>query len=323
MANKAKLLVIGQIHDAGYAQLAARDDVDVVRLDAPTNESVATEIVDADAVAIRTFQLGRDLLEKAEKLRIVSRHGVGFDNVDVAYLTERKIPLSVVGNVNAVTVAEHTLYLMLTLAKHGFAYDQATRADDWKYRDAFAATELTGKTVLICGFGRIGRGVARRCAGFDMKVAICDPMVDDTVVFADGYEYVEHLDDGLKRADYVTLHLPMTAETEGMINAQTLALMKPTAYLINTARGGLVEQAALVAALQDNAIGGAGLDVFEAEPPAADNPLFTLPNVVLSPHIAGLTQECAMRMAQVTIRNTLDLIDGQLDRDLVVNRDVL
>lgn len=323
MANKAKLLVIGQIHDAGYAQLAAREDVDVVRLDAPTKESVAAEIMDADAIAIRTFQLGRDLLEKAEKLRIVSRHGVGFDNVDVAYLTERKIPLTVVGNVNAVTVAEHALFLMLTLAKHGFAYDQATRADDWKYRDAFAATELTGKTVLICGFGRIGRGVARRCGAFDMKVAICDPMVDDTVVFADGYEYVEHLEDGLKRADYVTLHLPMTAETEGMINADTLALMKPTAYLINTARGGLVEEAALVAALQANTIGGAGLDVFEAEPPAADNPLFTLPNVVLSPHIAGLTQECAMRMAQVTIRNTLDLFDGQLDRDLVVNRDVL
>lgn len=323
MANKAKLLVIGQIHDAGYAQLTAREDVDVVRLDAPTKESVAAEIVDTDAIAIRTFQLGRDLLEKAEKLRIVSRHGVGFDNVDVAYLTERKIPLTVVGNVNAVTVAEHALFLMLTLAKHGFAYDQATRADDWKYRDAFAATELTGKTVLICGFGRIGRGVARRCAAFDMKVAICDPMVDDTVVFADGYEYVEHLEDGLKRADYVTLHLPMTAETEGMINADTLALMKPTAYLINTARGGLVEEAALVAALQANSIGGAGLDVFEAEPPAADNPLFTLPNVVLSPHIAGLTQECAMRMAQVTIRNTLDLFDGQLDRDLVVNRDVL
>ena len=322
MANKAKLVVIGQIHDAGYALLEGRDDVEVTRIDAPTREKVAAEIVDADAVAIRTFPLGRDLIERAEKLRLVSRHGVGYDNIDVAALTERKIPLTVVGNVNAVTVAEHTLFLMLTLAKRGFAYDQATRNDRWAFRDSFAATELSGKTVLICGFGRIGRGVAKRCAAFDMHVAVCDPMVADTVVYADGYSYVERFREGLPHADYVTLHLPMTAETRGMINADTLALMKPGAFLLNTARGGLVDEAALVAALEAGRIGGAGLDVFDAEPPAADNPLFGLENVVLSPHIAGLTLECAMRMAEVTMRNVLDMLDDKLDRDLVVNREV-
>lgn len=322
MENKAKLLVIGQIHDAGYARLDGRDDVAVTRLDAPTRDQVAAEIVDADAVAIRTFPLTRDLIDKAGRLRIVSRHGVGYDTVDVAALTERNIPLTVVGNVNAVTVAEHALYLMLTLAKRGFAYDQATRHGNWGYRDAFAATELSGKTVLICGFGRIGRGVAKRCAAFDMRVTVCDPMVDDTVVHADGYGYVEQMAEGLPHADFVTLHLPMTAETKGMINAATLDLMKPGAFLINTARGGLVDEPALIAALQAGRIGGAGLDVFDAEPPAADNPLFALDNVVLSPHIAGLTLECAMRMSEVTLTNVLDLLDDKLDRDLVVNREV-
>lgn len=323
MANKARLLVVGQLHESGYAQLDARDDVDVVRIDAPSHEAIAAEIGDADAIAIRTFKLGRDLIEKAERLRIVSRHGVGYDNIDVAALNERKIPLAVVGNVNAVPVAEQTLYLMLALAKQGFAYDQATRNGNWGFRDGFSAGELSGKTVLVCGFGRIGRGVAKRCAAFDMRVAICDPMIDDTVVYADGYDYVEDLKQALPRADYVTLHLPTTPETRGMINAELLALMKPTATLINTARGELIDEPALIAALKDGTISGAGLDVFADEPPSNDNPLFALPNVVLSPHIAGLTQECAMRMAQVTIRNILDLLDDRLDRDLIVNGEVL
>jgi D-3-phosphoglycerate dehydrogenase len=322
MENKAKLLVVGQLHEAGYALLEGREDVAVTRLDVPTRESVAAEIVDADAVAIRTFPLDRDLIERADRLRIVSRHGVGYDNVDVAALTERRIPLTVVGNVNAVTVAEHTLYLMLTLAKRGFAHDQATRRGDWLFRDGFVATELSGKTVLICGFGRIGRGVAKRCAAFDMRVAVCDPMVADTVIHADGYEYVDNLREALPRADFVTLHLPLTAESKAMINAETLGLMKPGAFLINTARGGLVDEAALVAALKEGRIAGAGLDVFVDEPPAADNPLVGLENVVLSPHIGGLTLECAMRMAEVTVRNVLDLLDDKLDRDLVVNREV-
>ena len=323
MADKAKLVVIGQIHDFGYALLDGRDDIDLVRIDQPTREAVAAAITDADAIGIRTFKLDRALIETAERLKLVSRHGVGYDNLDVAALTERGVPVALVGNVNAVTVAEHTLFLMLTLAKRGFAHDLATRGDDWEYRNNFAATELSGKTVLICGFGRIGRGVAKRCAAFDMTVAVCDPMVDDTVVFADGYTYVETFADGLPQADFVTLHLPITDETRQMINADTLARMKPNAFLVNTARGGLVDEAALVDALKAKRIAGAGLDVFEAEPPAADNPLFALSNVVLSPHIAGLTEECAMRMGQVTIRNVLDLLDGRLDHDLVVNKEVL
>jgi D-3-phosphoglycerate dehydrogenase len=322
MANAAKLVVIGRLHDAGYALLGGRDDIDLLRLDEPTRESVAAAIVDADAVAIRTFVLDRDLVERAEKLRLVSRHGVGYDNLDIAALTERGVPVALVGNVNAATVAEHALFFMLTLAKRGFAHDRATRSGDWAFRNRFAATELDGKTVLICGFGRIGRGVARRCAAFDMNVAIFDPVVDDTVVFADGYRYVETLDDGLAQADFVTVHAPLTPETTHMIDARALALMKPSAFVINTARGGLVDEAALTDALQANRLAGAALDVFEAEPPDPANPLFALPNVVLSPHMGGLTEECAVRMAEVTIRNVLDLVDGKLDHDLVVNREV-
>jgi D-3-phosphoglycerate dehydrogenase len=241
----------------------------------------------------------------------------------MAALDRRRIPLTLVGNVNALPVAEHTLFMMLTLAKRGIAYDRATRNGDWKLRDTFGATELAGKTLLLLGFGRIGREVARRAQPFGMTVLSYDPYVRDAAMLAARVQPVAKLADAIPQADFISVHLPMTAETKGIIGAREFAAMKKTAVVISTARGGLIDETALAEALKSGQIRSAGLDVFVDEPPAPNDPLLKLDNLLLSPHIAGLTEECAMRMAEVSARNALAGLDGKVDPDLVVNKHVL
>ncbi|MGH6960143.1 MAG: NAD(P)-dependent oxidoreductase, partial [Dongiaceae bacterium] len=251
------------------------------------------------------------------------RHGVGYDNIDVATLDRRGIPLTLVGNVNALSVAEHALFMMLALAKRCVAYDRATRDGNWNIRDSFGATELFGKKLLLLGFGRIGREVTRRAQAFGMIVMAYDPFVRAEAMYAARVQPVTDLRAGLPDADFVSIHLPLTPETKGIINAEALATMKKSALVISTARGGIVDEAALASALKAGTIRGAGLDVFDAEPPPAHDALLKLDNVLLSPHSAGLTEECAMRMAEVSARNVLAGLDGKLDPDLVVNKQTL
>ena len=317
------ILMTGRIHSAGMALLEARSDVTLESIDNPTEADFASRLPQADALIVRTAVVPASALEGAGRLRVVSRHGVGYDNIPVDALTSRGIPLTLVGNVNAVTVAEHTLFMILALAKQCIPYDRAVREGRWGIRDSFAATELNGKTLLILGFGRIGREVARRAAAFNLRVLAYDPYVDRESMAATGVDRVEDWRAVLGNVDFVTLHLPRTPETVGAIGAAELAAMRPTAYLVNAARGGLVDEAALAEALGAGRIAGAGLDTFDAEPPPLGLPLLALENVILSPHTAGLTEECAARMGIATAKNALDGIDGRLNPLLVVNREVL
>ena len=317
------ILLTGTIHQAGMDVLAARPDVTVEPIEDSADADFLGRLPAADALIIRTAVVPAAAVEAAERLRVVSRYGVGYDNVPVDTLTRRGIPLTVVGNVNAVTVAEHTMFMMLALAKRCAAHDRAVRTGNWAIRNNFAAVELAGRTLLILGFGRIGREVARRALAFDLTVLVYDPYVGAAAVAAAGGRKIEDWRTALGEADVVSLHLPRTPETEGAIGAAELAAMRPGAFLINAARGGLVDEAALAAALRDKSIGGAGLDTFDAEPPSPDNPLLALDTVIVSPHCAGLTDECAARMGVAAARNALDGIDGRLDPALVVNRDVL
>lgn len=319
----AHVLVLGRIHEAGQAILRRRAGLTFEMLPAATEAEILERTPNADAILVRTTKLTAAAIERAARLKIVSRHGVGYDNVDLAALDRRGIPLTLVGNVNALSVAEHTLFLMLDLAKRGLEYDRATRTGNWKLRDTFGATELSGKTLLLLGFGRIGREVAKRAQPFGMTVMAYDPYVRDAAMQAARVVPVAKLDEALPIADYVSVHMPMTPETRGIIGARALGLMKPSAIVISTARGGLVDEAALVEALKTRRIRAAGLDVFEEEPPPADHPFFALDNILLSPHMAGLTEECAMRMAMVSANNVLAGLDGRLDRELVVNKQVL
>jgi len=213
--------------------------------------------------------------------------------------------------------------MMLTLCKRGPAFDALVRQGRWTERYAELPTELLGKTLLIVGFGRIGTRIAKRCLAMEMNVQVYDPYVPAEAVRAAGCTPVADLDAALPHADFVTLHCPKTPETKGMFGAARLARMTSSARLINTARGGIVDEDALYNALAAGKLAGAGIDVFDREPALTDNPLFTLPNVIVSPHMAGNTRESLDRAAVTTARNLLSVLDGAPRREFVVNPEAL
>ncbi len=319
----AKVLIIGAFHARGMALLEARGDVDYEIIDGRSEAETAEKIRDADAVTMRTAPLPAALIDRAERLQVVSRHGVGYDNIDVAALSARRIPLAITADANATAVAEHTLFLMLALAKQALRHDRAVREGQWEIRNRFETVDLLGRRVLVLGFGRIGREVAKRCAAFDMAVAVYDPYVQANVIEAAGYRSVPDFQAALPETDVLTVHMPLAAESRHLIGSAELAALPAHALVINCARGGIVDEAALHEALTSGTIAGAGIDVLEQEPPPENHPLFDLDNVILSPHTAGMSQEAAIRMAISTARNALAGIDGTLDPSMIVNREVL
>ncbi len=314
----AHILVAGRLHQAGLDELNAAQGITYKLVDEISLASYAPYVGEADAVLLRTQPMTADVVAAAPKLRIVSRHGVGYDAVDVAALNARKIPLAVVGDVNSRAVAEHTLMLMLAAARRTVAHDRAVREGQWNLRNAFETVELDGKRLLVVGLGRIGRRVTELAKAFGMTVAAFDPFVSDEAMHGLSIAPCRNLLEGLPHADYVSLHMPGSGKAP-LIGATELAAMKRSAILVNAARGGLVDEHALDLALRNGHLGGAALDVFAEEPPAAAHPLFSNPRVTLSPHSAGLTAECAARMAVSSVRNILDLFAGRLDPALVVN----
>jgi D-3-phosphoglycerate dehydrogenase len=256
-------------------------------------------------------------------MKVVTRIGVGYDAVDIPALSRRKIPLMVAGTANSPSVAEQAMFMMLTLAKRAVEMHSIVKDGNWGYRLGKLPYDLFGKTVLIVGFGRIGTRTAKRCLAMEMNVLIYDPYKSASDIKAAGCEPVADLDAALPRADFVSIHCPKTSETVGMFNAARLKRMKPTAYLINTARGGIIDEPALHAALVSGKLAGAGLDVFEQEPPPAGHSLFELPNVIMAPHVAGVTREAVDRMSEQTARNILSALDGEPIRQNVINQDVL
>lgn len=317
----ARVLVAGRIHPDGMAVLAAAGGLEVEVIADPGARLPPAALVAADALLIRYGVLGAADLETMPRLKVVSRHGVGVDNLPLEALSARGIPVTTVGPVNAVSVAEQVMAFLLALAKRTLAHDAAVRGGDWRMREALAAVELAGRRLMLLGLGRIGREVARRALAFDMEVLAFDPALEARDIRALGCTPLADWRAALGTVDALSLHLPLTAATRNLIGAAELAAMKPTAWLINAARGGIVEEAALVAALSGPMRqGGAGLDCFSAEPPAADDPLLGLPNVVLSPHSAALTAEAARRMGVVAAGNVVAGLAGRLDPALVFNR---
>ena len=316
------ILVAGKIHEAGIGLLTAATGITFNYIEEISVASIVSRIANADAIVLRTQPFTLETIGIAERLQVVSRHGVGFDAVDVDALTARSIPLAVVGDVNSQSVAEQTLMLMLALAKRTLKHDTATRTGQWDYRNRFDAFELSGKRLLLLGFGRIGKKVAALSRAFGMEVMAHDPYIGQEGIHAAGVTPVHDLPAAFALADIVSLHIPRIGK-EVPVGVRELAHMKPTAMLINTARGGLVDETALAAALAQGRLAGAGLDVFEAEPPAPDHPLFSSDQVVFTPHMAGLSQESAKRMSVSSVQNVLDFFAGRLDPDLVVNKSKL
>jgi D-3-phosphoglycerate dehydrogenase len=325
--NKKKIFVTESMSQPGRALLRERDDIELVEFSNMISTGDFKAMLDEHApvhgVALGATRFGEPELEASKDMMVVTRIGVGYDAVDVPALSLRKVPLMVAGTANSPSVAEQALFMMLMLAKRASEMHGLVKDGHWSKRLGMLPYDLFGKTVLIIGFGRIGTRTAKRCLAMEMNVLVYDPYKPAAEIGAAGCEPVADLDAALARADFVSIHCPKTPETVGMFNAARLARMKPTAYLINTARGGIVEERALYDALVSHKLAGAGLDVFEQEPPPSGHQLFALPNVVMAPHVAGVTREAVDRMSEQTARNILSALDGEPIRQNVINQDVL
>jgi D-3-phosphoglycerate dehydrogenase / 2-oxoglutarate reductase len=325
--NKKKIFITESMSQPGRALLRERDDIDIVEfsnmISAKDFEALLGEHAPVHGVALGATRFGEPELEASRDMQVVTRIGVGYDAVDVPALSRRKIPLMVAGTANSPSVAEQALFMMLTLAKRAVEMHALVKDGKWASRLGKLPYDLFGKTVLIIGFGRIGTRTAKRCLAMEMNVLVSDPFKPAAEIKAAGCEPVADLDAALSRADFVSIHCPKTPETVGMFNAARLQRMKPTAYLINTARGGIVDEQALHDALVSGQLAGAGLDVFEQEPPPFGHRLFELPNVIIAPHVAGVTREAVDRMSEQTARNILSALDGEPIRQNVINQDVL
>jgi D-3-phosphoglycerate dehydrogenase / 2-oxoglutarate reductase len=325
--NKKKIFITESMSQQGRVLLKARDDIELVEfpnmISAQDFEAMLKAQAPVHGVALGATRFGEPELEASKDMKVVTRIGVGYDAVDVPALSRRKIPLMVAGTANSPSVAEQALFMMLTLAKRAVEMHSIVKDGKWGHRLGMLPYDLFGKTVLIVGFGRIGTRTAKRCLAMEMNVEVYDPYKAAAEIKAAGCEPVSDLDASLPRADFVSIHCPKTSETIGMFDAARLKRMKPTAYLINTARGGIVDERALYDALVSEKLAGAGLDVFEQEPPPSGHSLFELPNVIMAPHVAGVTREAVDRMSEQTARNILSALDGEPIRQNVINQDVL
>jgi D-3-phosphoglycerate dehydrogenase / 2-oxoglutarate reductase len=325
--NKKKVFITETLSPSGRALLAVRDDVEMVEfpnmISAPDFNAMLKAHAPVHGVALGATRFGEPELDSSGDMKVVTRIGVGYDAVDVPALSRRKVPLLTAGTANSPSVAEQALFMMLWLAKRAAEMHAMIKDGTWATRLGALPFDLYGKTVLIIGFGRIGTRTAKRCQAMEMQVLVYDPYKTAAEIKAAGCEPVADLDLALPRSDFVTIHCPKTPETVGLFNAARIRLMKPTAYLINTARGGLVDETALLDALVSGRIAGAGLDVFEQEPPPVGAALHALPNVIMAPHVAGVTREAVDRMSEQTARNILSVLDGEPIRPNVINQDVL
>jgi len=318
-----RIMIQMPVTDGIKSVLDGRTDVEFERFTELSEDNILQHIGNYDAVILGIAPLTARIIEKADNLKIASRHGVGYDSVDVPALTKAGIPLSVVGTANSVTVAEHSLFFMLALAKRALVYDRETRKGNWNIRYDPPAYDLAGRSVLILGFGRIGRRLVSRCVAMDMKVLVHDPYVIQDAIVTAGATPVDDWRAVLPEVDFLSVNCPKNEETVGMVGTAEMKAMRPTAFVVNTARGGIVDEAALYEALKADVIGGAAIDPFVVEPATPDNPLFELDNIVVSPHSAGVTQESMFRMGQWAAQNVVDCFDGKLDPANVINQEVL
>jgi D-3-phosphoglycerate dehydrogenase len=321
--NRKKVLIVGRMPQAGIDVLKKRDDVDFEILTDDTAPSLHPRLRDANAVTLGATPFRQAELDAAPAMMVVARLGVGFDAVEIPALNKRRIPLMTTGIANSVSVAEHAMYMLLASARLVKKYDRFVRENAWGQRLSELPADLSGKSILVVGMGRIGSRTVKRCVAFEMDVFVLDPNLPEADIRKAGATKVTDLKAILPKVDFVSIHCPKSPETVNMFDAGTIGLMKPTAFLVNTARGGIVNEDALYDALSSGRLRGAGLDVLDREPPDPKNRLFGLENVIFSPHMAGVTQEASDRMAVTAIENILSVFDGRPNAANVVNKEVL
>ena len=317
--SKKKILIIQPIHEAGIKLLMDNSNYEYEILENLEAQDIKSKISNCDAISIRTAKLSGELINCSKNLKIISRHGVGYDNIDLTASKEKNITLAITATANAVAVAEHVLFMLLNIAKRKSMYDESVKSGNFSNRNKLPKTiEIWNKNILIAGFGRIGQCLIKRCQGFEMNVFVYDPFVSKEVVESLGGKKVENLQDSIKNMDAVSLHVPLNDKTKNLINYNLLRTMKKNCIIINAARGGVINEIDLDRALNENLIFGAGLDVFEKEPPDQNNPLLKNERVFLSPHTAAFTEECMVRMGKETIQNIIDFFEKKLDKSKTI-----
>ena len=319
MSNKKKILIIESIHKSGIDLLENNSNFDFEIADDLSKENLKHKIKDCDGVSLRTAKLTDEIISAGEKLKIISRHGVGYDNIDLNTAKKNNITIAITATANAVAVSEHVIFMLLNIAKNKSMYDDSVKSGNFINRNKLPKTmEIWKKNILIAGFGRIGQNLIKRCLGFEMNVFVFDPFVSKEKVESFGGKKTDDLVEIVKTMDVISLHMPLNDKTRNVINYDLLKNMKKNCIIINAARGGIINEKDLNKALNENLIYGAGLDVFEVEPPSIDNPLLKNDKVFLSPHTAAFTEECLIRMAKETVQNIIDFFDKKLENSKII-----
>ena len=314
-----KIAIVEKIDNDGIKILEENPKFDFKIIEDVSKENLIKELPKYDGLTLRVVKLDSDILSHCKNLKVISRHGVGYDNGDLNFLKKNNIKLLITATANAVAVAEHVMYMMLSLSKGVTSYDNVVRSGSFKKNVGKIQTyELFNKEILIVGFGRIGKNLIKRCLGFDMKVNVFDPFVGNDIIKSYGGTKIEKLNSGIITSDFVSIHMPLNKETKNLFNMEMLKKMKKSSILINTARGGIINEKDLDIALKKNIIFAAGLDVFEKEPPDLSNPLLKNNKVLLSPHSATFTKECKSRMGIETVQNIIDFFENKINDSMIV-----
>ena len=314
-----KIAIIEKIHEDGINLLEDHPKFDYEIIEDTSEQNLIKKLPNFDACTLRVSKLDEKILKHCKKIKVISRHGVGYDNVDLNYIKKNNISLLITATANAVAVAEHVLTMFLALSKNVDTYDKEVRIGNFKSNASKIKTfELLNKNILIAGFGRIGRKLISRCLAFDTKVYVYDPYVENKIIKEYGGIKVNTINEGLNIADYVSIHMPLNSETKDLIDYSVLKKMKKNVIIVNTARGGIINENDLNKALNENLIFGAGLDVFVNEPIDLDNPLIKNKKVILSPHSATFTDECTSRMGIETTKNIIDFFENKIDKSMIV-----
>ncbi len=315
---KPKVLVTENIHAVGWEALTA--ETEAVAWPGQEKQPLLDAVRDAQAILVRAARLPREVIQAAHRLKIIAKHGVGTDTIDIAAATACGVLVTSTPFANSTSVAEHALALLLAVARRIGESDRDLALNQMRAQKAYQGVELSGKVMGVIGLGGAGLCLARMTGnGLGMRVIGFDPY---KVPWPDGVERCRGLDPLLAQADFISIHVPLTSETRNLVGKETLQKIKPTAVLVNTARGGIVDEAALAEAIRAGRLAGAGLDVLEDEPLKSDHPLNGLPNVLLTPHVAGVTEEALMRMARTAAEEILRVLKGQRPR-FPVNRELL
>jgi len=315
-----KIAIVDKIHLDGIKLLERNPKFQYEIIEDLSKKNLISKLPNFDGITLRRGKIDAEILEKCKNLKVISRHGVGYDNVDTKFLKKNNIALLVTATTTAVSPAEHIMFMILSISKGMNLYDDAVRSG--KFNSIMHmeknTLELSNKKILIIGFGRIGKKLIKRCLGFEMKPYIYDPFVDKKVIESFNGIKVKELEEGLKEADIISLSVPLTEKTHNMINLEKMKIMKKNAIIINTSRGSIVNEKDLNEALNLGILYGAGLDVFEKEPPDNDNPLLKNKKVFLTPHAATFTKECASDMSIETIQNVIDFFENKLNKAMIV-----